>query len=64
MLTLIEKSLRVEGLEYGRVDGTMSIAQACKALKRFSTDPRCTILLASIGSAGVGYEFFHSSSLS
>ena len=58
MLNLIEKSLRAEGFKYGRVDGALSIAQTSKALKRFSTDPKCTILLASIGSAGVGYKFF------
>lgn len=56
MLTLIEKSLGAEGFAYERIDGKRSITQTRMALKSFRTDPRCTVLLASIGSAGVGYD--------
>ena len=56
MLSLIELALYSEGLSFVRIDGQKTDSQRRAAILRFRTDPNCTILLASIGSAGVGLD--------
>lgn len=54
-LDLIEIALRDRGLTgYTRLDGTMTLAARNKALDAFRDDNNITILLATIGSGGVG----------
>jgi SNF2 family DNA or RNA helicase len=54
MLDLISSGLEDEGYKWERIDGTMSLENRREAIERFRNDPLCTILLASLGSAGVG----------
>ena len=54
MLDLIQVALQSEGFDFVRIDGKKSDKQRREALKRFRTDRTCTILMATIGSAGVG----------
>ena len=54
MINLVEQALYKESFKFERLDGRKSDAQRRKALKVFGSNPDCTILLASIGSAGVG----------
>lgn len=54
MLDLIEMALQAEGILYERVDGSMPRSGRDRALNAFKQDPACNILLATIGSAGVG----------
>jgi SNF2 family DNA or RNA helicase len=54
MLDLIEKALKYEGFVFERIDGAKPISHRRRAIHTFRTDPSCTVLLASIGSAGVG----------
>jgi SNF2 family DNA or RNA helicase len=56
MLDLIEKALTLEGWVFQRIDGEKSLTQRTRALELFHNDPSCTLLLASIGSASVGYD--------
>lgn len=55
MLDLIQEALVNEKRHFQRVDGTMSDERRRAALKMFRDDTDCRILLATIGSAGVGY---------
>lgn len=55
MLDLIEKAITLMGLEFQRIDGKKSIEQRRGALKEFSANGNCTVMLASIGCAGLGY---------
>jgi SNF2 family DNA or RNA helicase len=54
MLDLIQVALRKEGFQLQRLDGSMSLAHRSKAFIEFNDDSTCTIMLASIGSAGEG----------
>jgi len=54
MLDLIEKALAAEGVIFRRIDGGKSLRQRRQAIESFRNDSSCTVLLASIGSAGVG----------
>jgi SNF2 family DNA or RNA helicase len=54
MLDLIEKALAAERIIFQRIDGGKSLRQRRQAIESFRNDPSCTVLLASIGSAGVG----------
>ena len=54
MLDLIEKALAVEGIVFERIDGGKSLRHRRQAIQSFRNNPSCTVLLASIGSAGVG----------
>ena len=54
MLGLIGRALTIEGIYFERIDGQKSDAQRRRAVEIFRTNPDCTVLLASIGSAGVG----------
>jgi SNF2 family DNA or RNA helicase len=54
MLDLIQKTLASEGFCYQRIDGRTSLDNRSKSLNEFDNNPNCTIMLASIGSAGEG----------
>jgi len=54
MLDLVEKALGQQGIKFQRVDGQTTLDGRIKALKEFDHDPGCRVLLASIGSMGVG----------
>jgi SNF2 family DNA or RNA helicase len=54
MLDLVERALTSEGFIFERIDGGKSLPHRRRALRAFRANPSCTVLLASIGSAGVG----------
>jgi SNF2 family DNA or RNA helicase len=54
MLDLIGLALIREGFQFERIDGGKSALQRKSAIEKFNTNLECDILLASIGSAGVG----------
>jgi SNF2 family DNA or RNA helicase len=54
MLDLIGRALTSEGFNFERIDGGKSLSHRRRAIRAFRTNPSCTVLLASIGSAGVG----------
>ena len=54
MLDLLGQALEHERIPFTRIDGKKTDAQRRAAIKRFRTDPVCTVFLVSIGSAGVG----------
>jgi len=54
MLDLIQQALRQHGFGVQRIDGKTSLEDRSKALHQFGEDPDCTVMLASIGSAGEG----------
>ena len=56
MLDLVEVALTINGFQFQRVDGKRSNEQRKMSLEKFRTDPQYNILLASIGSTGVGYS--------
>lgn len=56
MLDLVEIALNKRGFGSLRLDGKQTEARRRSALEGFRTDAQCSILLASIGSAGVGYD--------
>lgn len=54
MLDLIQKALIIQGLEFVRIDGSKTEKARREAIARFRGDHTCGVLLATIGSAGVG----------
>jgi SNF2 family DNA or RNA helicase len=54
MLDLVEKALSGAGFRFQRIDGSRSFSSRKQALHIFDKDSSCTILLATLGSAGVG----------
>ena len=54
MLDLVQKDFQSVGLGVQRIDGRASLQQRRAAIEQFSSDPGCTVMLASIGSAGEG----------
>ncbi|KAK9774330.1 putative Helicase C-terminal domain-containing protein [Seiridium cardinale] len=57
MLDLIEIGLRSENFSWVRIDGKTSLKSRNEAMRRFNEDPHCTVMVASIGSAGEGVDF-------
>lgn len=55
MLDLIESPLRKAGFSLRRIDGQGSLRHRAEVLSAFSEDASCTVLLASLGSAGEGW---------
>jgi len=55
MLDLVEVAMKQVGIMFVRMDGSKSEQQRRKALKEFRESPTCAVLLATLGSAGVGY---------
>ena len=54
MLDLLEQTLCSEGFGLVRIDGNKNESQRRAAIEKFRIDDNCTILLASIGTCGVG----------
>lgn len=54
MLDLVQKDLLSVGLSIQRIDGRASLSQRREAIEKFSSNPDCTVMLVSIGSAGEG----------
>jgi SNF2 family DNA or RNA helicase len=54
MLDLIAVALTDKALRFHRIDGQSSLSQRKDAIEKFSSDPACNIMLASIGAAGEG----------
>ncbi|RSL59357.1 hypothetical protein CEP54_007308 [Fusarium duplospermum] len=56
MLDLVQIALRQSGYCYERIDGQSSLRQRHQTISKFNNDPTCTVLLATIGSAGEGID--------
>jgi SWI/SNF-related matrix-associated actin-dependent regulator of chromatin subfamily A3 len=56
MLGLVARALRMHGFIFQRVDGQTDLSQRIRALELFDSNPSCTVMLASIGSIGEGYD--------
>jgi SNF2 family DNA or RNA helicase len=54
MLDLVERALDAEGIGFQRLDGSTTLQQRNKRIGVFRNDDDCTVLLATIGTAGVG----------
>ena len=54
MLDLVQDHLEMNGFTFQRIDGQSSLPKRGEALRLFREDPKCTVMLASIGSAGEG----------
>lgn len=55
MLDIVQLHLELNGFIFRRIDGQSSLQERRKAICQFNDDPKCTVMLASIGSAGEGY---------
>jgi SNF2 family DNA or RNA helicase len=58
MLDLVQQALEFAGFSVARIDGQKSLQDRARAISRFTDDSACTVMLASIGSAGEGYVTF------
>lgn len=56
MLDLISQALNASDIKFERLDGKMSTPQRHKAIQKFRNDVKCTVFLATVGSAGVGID--------
>ncbi|KAM3423596.1 hypothetical protein BST61_g1020 [Cercospora zeina] len=56
-LDLIEFALDHRGINYARLDGSMSIKQRTAAMNQFKTDEQCVVMLVSIKAGGQGLNF-------
>lgn len=56
MLDIVHNALRYKGFSCARIDGKRSLEERSAALRRFNHDPSCTVMLATIGSCGEGYD--------
>ncbi|CAG7885620.1 unnamed protein product [Brassica rapa] len=54
MLDLLEASLIRSGIQYRRLDGTMSVAARDKAVQDFNTLPEVTVMIMSLKAASLG----------
>ncbi|TGJ79605.1 hypothetical protein E0Z10_g9159 [Xylaria hypoxylon] len=57
MLDKVGQVLLAQGFNYRRIDGQSSLKSRAEAIRVFSEDNNCTVMLASIGSAGEGVDF-------
>ncbi|KAK8054920.1 hypothetical protein PG993_000147 [Apiospora rasikravindrae] len=57
MLDLVQQALQAMGFNCQRIDGQTSLQGRSSAMKVFSEDDACTVMLATIGSAGEGVDF-------
>lgn len=55
MLDLVQNALHQASFMYERVDGQQSVLRRKESLSRFADDPRCTVMLATLGSGGEGW---------
>ncbi|KAH8665633.1 SNF2 family N-terminal domain-containing protein [Ilyonectria robusta] len=56
MMDHVQRDLEYEGFNLERIDGQATLDQRWRAIRRFKEDSTCTIMLASIGSAGEGID--------
>ncbi|KAL7910094.1 SNF2 family N-terminal domain-containing protein [Trichoderma velutinum] len=56
MVDLAQQCLTTNGFVCVRVDGQLSLEKRSKAMKQFNSDPKCTVMLATIGSAAEGID--------
>ncbi|KAL2818730.1 SNF2 family N-terminal domain-containing protein [Aspergillus cavernicola] len=56
MLDLVAQVLCYNKYEYARIDGQSTLSARQSAMERFNNDDRCTVMLASIGSAAEGVD--------
>jgi len=56
MLNLISLELDRQGIGYTRLDGSMTLEKRVQSIKSFREDENKTVMLATIGSSGVGYN--------
>ncbi|VUC36396.1 unnamed protein product [Clonostachys rosea] len=56
MLDLAQRVLNMANFKIQRMDGRKTLQARQKAIHEFNEDPECTVLLASIGSAGEGID--------
>ena len=54
MLDLVQKVLEADGIEYERLDGSLSLQQRQRTLSRFADDPNVVVMLLSLRAGGVG----------
>jgi SNF2 family DNA or RNA helicase len=54
MLDLIQLALESNGFHFQRIDGQTNLEGRTKAINEFNENSKCTIMLATIGSAGEG----------
>ncbi|EFJ31937.1 hypothetical protein SELMODRAFT_87168 [Selaginella moellendorffii] len=54
MLNLIEPELEGAGIQFSRIDGSMSAGKRVAAIKRFSEDPDVVVMLISLRAGGCG----------
>jgi SNF2 family DNA or RNA helicase len=54
MLDLIQLQLQSNGISFRRIDGQTKLRDRGEAMKQFTQGPSCTVMLATIGSAGEG----------
>lgn len=58
MLDLVQYHLELNGFIVQRIDGQSSLSKRLRAINQFNEDPKCTVMLASISSAGEGFVFY------
>jgi SNF2 family DNA or RNA helicase len=54
MIAQTQQCLEANGFVCTRIDGQLSLEKRMKAMEQFISDPKCTVMLATIGSAGEG----------
>jgi SNF2 family DNA or RNA helicase len=54
MLDLVQRALQANKFDFERMDGQTSLDNRTKSIRRFTNDPTCTVMLASISAAGEG----------
>ncbi|KAI1291594.1 hypothetical protein F5Y03DRAFT_376457 [Xylaria venustula] len=57
MLNKVEQALVTNCFNYRRIDGQSGLKSREEAIKAFGENSHCTVMLASIGSAGEGVDF-------
>ncbi|KAK0756595.1 hypothetical protein N5P37_010749 [Trichoderma harzianum] len=56
MIDLTQQCLKANGFVCARIDGQLSLEGRSKAIKQFNLEPKCTVMLATIGSAAEGID--------
>ncbi|KAH7403053.1 hypothetical protein BKA64DRAFT_440273 [Cadophora sp. MPI-SDFR-AT-0126] len=54
MLDLIADALAHHGFEFQRIDGQSGLKQRSTAIQQFKSNAECTVMIATVGSAGEG----------
>ncbi|QYT04363.1 hypothetical protein H0G86_011272 [Trichoderma simmonsii] len=56
MVDLTQQCLEANGFVCARIDGQLNLEGRSKAIRQFNMDPKCTIMLATTGSAAEGID--------